>query len=877
MTDIVPWLKTFLGRRGEEIRAAHRGGADSVSTSVALSSMIDEAVRTTYETLGAHTGVASTESMAIFALGGYGRIELCPHSDIDILVVCDDAGEKAAAESTAQQFLRTLWDAGLQVGHAVRTVEEIMGLQGKDLTSWIAFLEGRPICGNAGYLESCSALLNRKPTATDDWLIGGILDDVAARHHRYGSSVKLLEPNVKNSAGGLRDLHALLWLRRGNLPGLNTGHSNVPAIPLLLQAFCTERLLDEEEFQRATAAFRFLLSVRHQMHYLRNRTQDVLEHTLQREVAEGLGYGARADVESVEEFMSQYYRHARFIHRLFRALSETFREQVRSSPVEIPGEPIGSIFVLHHDRLIVREGVQMIESPADVFEVFVCAAEREVDVDAKLQRIVERSASLISPENDALAPLFRRILSSRRVASTLRMMSDLGILGRYIPEFEALMAFYQYSVYHYFTADEHTLIALKHAEQLRERPGVLREVFRNLKRKEILYLAILFHDITKPRGIADHEITGVGVAETVLHRLGLDEIVPEVSFLIRYHLVMEQVAFRRNIHDPDTIREFTALFVRPELLDYLYVLTYADLSAVNTSVWTEWKAALLQELYQFGTEVLRRNLKGEAVQRFHEEKTRRATETVKNRLGVTFDARDIEEHLDGIQDDTYLSLFSDEEISQHIREAKGDNPVSILFAQQAGYTEVTVIARDAPFALAKFCAVLAANDANIIDASIFTRSDGIIIDRFRVSDVAGGFHLRHEVCEKISVELPAVLTGDVKIEGLFEAHRRKWKRRPKLPPDPRVRMDVAFETTPRFTIFDVYAPDSLGLLYRITESLSQLDLDIRFAKIATRVDGIVDAFYTVDRTGKPLATEQCKDVCRELLATVHAASEHMLT
>ncbi|MBI4536207.1 MAG: HD domain-containing protein, partial [Ignavibacteriae bacterium] len=438
-------------------------------------------------------------------------------------------------------------------------------------------------------------------------------------------------------------------------------------------------------------------------------------------------------------------------------------------------------------------------------------------------------------------------------------------------------AFFQHNVYHYFTADEHTLIAIANAERLREQQGVLREVFRNLRRKDVLYLAILLHDIAKPRGVADHEVTGVAMARDILDRLGMLESFPDIAFLVRNHLIMEQIAFRRNIHDPETIKEFAARFERPEQLDYLYLLTYADLSAVNINVWTDWKSSLLQELYQLTSEVLRRNLVGAQIEEYHQSKHEAAVGGLVDRLSVSFPREEVHRHLNGIQNESYVSLFTEHEISQHIHKSSSAEPVSTLFKHQEGYTEITVIAQDAPFALSKFCAVLAANDANIFDANIFTRDDGIIIDRFRVSDAMSRQQLDQRVCTKIAQDLNEVMEGRLNVQHLFDAHRRKWKRRSRLPVNPNIRTAVEFEDNPRFTIIDVYAPDSLGFLYRVTETISRLGLDIYFAKIATRVDGIVDAFYTLSRTGNTVTDPEQRETIRlEILNTIRLLAEQQL-
>ncbi len=454
-------------------------------------------------------------------------------------------------------------------------------------------------------------------------------------------------------------------------------------------------------------------------------------------VAEGLGYKAKTELRSVEVFMHDYYLHARTVHSLYQRLGQRFREYLdRGKGNGSNGRSVGDGFILGKDSLAIDPGVRTLDDPRRIFEAFLLSAQEEVPLDFGLRAVIERSSKCVAPDMHGAAEctsMFRKILRSHSVARTLRDMNDLNVLGRFIPEFGELVAFFQHNVYHYFTADEHTLIALANAEKLRDEQGFMHEVFRNLRRKDLLYMAILLHDIAKPRGVADHEITGVEMSRVILERLGMDDLFPEIGFLVRNHLVMEQIAFRRNVHDPETLKEFAARFEKPHYLDYLYLLTYADLSAVNPGVWTEWKATMLQELYQRTAEVLARNLRGEQVDRFHHARREEMQERLIETLSTDLPAGEVKQHLQGMQNDSYFSLFTEEEIREHIvRSARGE-PVSVMCVDTGGYTEVTVIARDEPFALSRFCAVLSANDANIFDANIFTRDDGIILDRFRVA------------------------------------------------------------------------------------------------------------------------------------------------
>jgi len=833
------------------VAAQHREGADGRSTARALTLLTDKALTTAFI-----QGVPPPlqEQCAIIATGGYGRNELCPHSDIDVMLLCDTAISRDEMQSAATGFLHLLWDAGLTIGHSVRTVDEVLALKGQTLDAWTSTLESRVICGSTATARTLAAALASVCGSTPDpWLLHGVFDDVRGRHERFGNSVKLLEPNIKKSAGGLRDLHALVWLYRGlpdGIPFLSI--SGLTATEELIEALCRHGILAQEDARRLLEAFSFLLRVRHEMHFCRGMADDTLEYALQRDVAAGLGYGDQAEMRSVEVFMTDYYHHARTVHRLHRSLAHRFQQNLSSHGKDV---------------LSVSANVRGIATAQDLFVLLQRAAEAGAEFDFEARAAIERSldclraADITSP---SLADAFLHILRSPRVGATLRVMAETGVLGRYIPEYGALVAFFQHNVYHYYTADEHTLIAIANAERLKDDQGPLGEVFRQLPNKETLFLALLLHDIAKPLGVADHEVTGVEVARNVLQRLGASSLIGDVSFLVRHHLIMEQTAFRRNIHDPATMRDFASRFGKPVLLDYLYVLTYADLSAVNPGVWTQWKAALLHDLYWQTAEVLRRDLHGEEINRFQADRRAVAAADVSAALANDIPVDVTSMHLDGITGDAYPAMFAPDEIADHIRAIGTLTDVSALFRQQGAFTDVTVIGHDAPFALSRFCAVLAANDANIFDASIFTRGDGIVIDRFRVSATSGHQQLDDQVCRKIEEDLRAMVTGRIEPAQLFAAHHRKWRRRRRpAHANPNIRTDVTFETTPDHTIIDVYAPDSVGFLYRVTETISRLGLDISFAKIATRVDGIVDAFYVRERGGAPVRDHARQVAIRE--------------
>ncbi|HEX9015014.1 MAG TPA: HD domain-containing protein, partial [Chloroflexota bacterium] len=648
-------LKALLDSRRSAAREAFLASRDGVGSCITLSAAMDALLCQVFEEFPPN----ARQDVAVLALGGYGRAELFPHSDVDVMILTRAGSPQGIAAETASAYLHALWDVGLNVGHSVRTVDEALAQHGATIDAWIAMLESRCVCGSAELAATLYGAMNEQFIApADSWLVSTVLEESAARQARFGSSVKLLEPNIKKSAGGLRDLHTVYWLHRGTDRSFFAPIApERPATLDFLDRLRNAGILDEDVYASSVEALRFLFGVRTAMHLQREGPHDTLEFALQATVAEALGYPHGTELRSVEVFMRDYYLHARTVHSLYHSLGQHFRESLEPSPkFWNKGRKVGSIFRIRDDTLGLLEPLHKFSDVGQLFETFMLAASNEAAIDIGLRTVLQRSADLVTPEAAAspeCMTMLRHVFLSRRVAGTLREMNEVNVLGRVIPEFGELVAFFQHNVYHYYTADEHTLIAMARAEHLRDEQGLLHDVHRKLPRRELLYLAVLLHDITKPRGVADHEITGVAVAMDVAARIGFGDLAHEVGFLVRNHLAMEQVAFRRNVNDPDTLKEFTARFESPGQLDYLYVLTYADLSAVNPNVWTEWKATMLQELYQRTSEVLHRNLKGEQVDRYHEARREEAEDQVVDALKDEVPAGDVRRHLDAIPNASY--------------------------------------------------------------------------------------------------------------------------------------------------------------------------------------------------------------------------------
>jgi [protein-PII] uridylyltransferase len=862
-----------LNRQKESAKSLHASGAGGSEVSLVLTAAIDEAITRAVEEAG------SPDNLAAVAVGGYGRAELCPHSDIDILFI---VGNGIESSFLAQRIMHFLWDMGLNIGHSVRNVGQVLQTYKDDHDSWAATLEYRYVAGSRKlFLKFESAIRDFVSRNTDRSFVKSTIDGIRVRHNKYGKSTSLLEPNLKKSAGGLRDIHALLWMYRAVYPDFLPDSSSAakqPAILDFLNRLLEKGLINQLQFNHTRDAFEFVLRTRQSLHYQSSGLNDLLDFEIQKKVAAEMGYESSDYSKGIESFMRDYFRHARKIYRLNQVLSEKMKAALRPPGVGADVKILDEDYTITGDQIAFRREIG--RDPVRLFKAFEHKAATGMHFDENVHETLARELDVFSEANfqkskDAAA-IFKSILLSRNVSFTLKSMNELGVLGRYLPEFGKLIGFFQHNVYHYYTADEHTLTALENLESVGEQDEVLGGLLKSVKRPDALYLGVLFHDIAKPISIGKHELLGVEVQEKALGRIGFNDVVEDVGFLVRNHLKMEQVAFRRNIGDPETVYAFTRIFAGEEQLKMLYLLTYADLSAVNPTVWTKWKAQLLYELYKKSHMIITESLDKEAIASLQASQRKQKETAIIDRMPLEKSGA-VRKHFDGIKDDLYSVVFEDEEIVGHVDAIESHfESVHVSFNQSEDYTDVTMIARDAPFQLSRFCSCLSANDANIVDANIFTRADGIIIDRFKVFDNITRRNLTDTQKAKVEKDLRSVLQGETNPDDLFERHRMKWQRKLKHEVNPNIKVAVQTSETSDFTLVEVFAPDSLGFLYKVTSAMSTAGLSIHFAKIATRVDGIVDTFYILRTDGTKPSQEQLDGLRENILRIINESIDSEL-
>jgi len=868
-------LKAALLAGREEVKKRFDAGASGTETVHALSFLIDQLIRVLYDFVASHiypiANPTAGERMALIAVGGYGRGELAPYSDIDLLFLT--AYKRAPhIEQVVEYLLYTLWDMGLKVGQSTRSVEETIRHAEGDLTIRTAVLEARYIWGDQELFTELKRRFDgeiAKKSATQ--FIEAKLAERDQRHERLGDSRYLVEPNVKEGKGGLRDLHTLFWIAKYVY--------RVDDIEKLVDL----KVLSPKEAQRFARAQNFLWTVRCHLHFIAGRAEDRLTFDHQAEVGRRMGYRDHAGTRGVERFMKHYFLIAKDVGDLTRIFCAVLESEHRHQPkfsLKRWGFGKKSVdgFNVDAGRLDVASDDQFAKDPVALLRLFYVAQKEGLDIHPHALRLITQSLKLIDAElraNPEANRLFVEILTASNVNPeiALRWMNESGVFGRFIPDFGRVVAQMQYDMYHTYTVDEHTIFAigiLSDVERgnLKEELPLPTSLFRTIDSRRALYLAVLLHDIAKGRG-GDHSVLGAQVAEKVGPRLGFSaEETETIAWLIRWHLLMSNTAFKFDIDDPKTIQDFVARVQSPERLKLLLLLTVADIRAVGPKIWNGWKAALLRELYHRAFELMSGGIDATA----REERVRQAQEAVKKLL-PDFTAAEIDSFIAKGYPFYWLS-FEAETQARHarlVREAeRSQAPLTVetRVDTDRAVTEVTLYTADHAGLFSRIAGALALAGANIVDAKIHTLSNGMALDTFWVQDRDGGAFAQPQKLAKLSVMFENVLVGKLKPHIDLAAPASVPSRTRVFTVPPRVLIDNKASST--HTVIEVNGRDRTGLLYEVTRALTQLNLQISSAKISTYGEKVVDVFYVKDLFGHKIDHEKRLGDIRERLAAALA-------
>jgi len=856
---LVPELRSILDEGRAEAEAALLREGDGIACARRLSGLMDGIVRALHDSVVRHLYPAdnpsSAEKLAVVATGGYGRGTLAPGSDVDLLFLLPYK-QTAWGESVVEAMLYVLWDLKLKVGHATRSVDVCIREAKADMTIRTALLEARFLFGDPALYEALLARFDKEVVrGSAPEFVDAKLKERDARVTKAGASRYLVEPNVKDGKGGLRDLNTLFWISKYVY--------RVREPRELVEA----GLFTPEELRLFERCEEFLWRVRCHMHFATGRAEERLGFELQRQLAERMGQARRGALSGVERFMKAYFRVAKEVGDLTAIVcAELEARQAKHRPMldrmigrfrrRRGGRLESDDFVVDYNRINLTGESAFERDPVNLIRLFWLADRHNLAVHPDASRLATRSLGLIGPtlRNDREANrLFMDVLTSRNAPEVvLRLMNEAGVLGRFIPDFGRIVAMMQFNMYHHYTVDEHLLrsigvLAEIDGQRVEHEHPLSNRIVRSIQNRRALYVALFLHDIAKGR-TEDHSIAGAGIARRLGPRLGLDPAETETAaWLVEHHLLMSTIAQSRDLSDPKTIETFAGVVQTMERLKLLLVLTIADIKAVGPGVWTGWKGELLRTLY-YETEVV---LTGGHSELARMDRVRRAQDELRAALPDWSDdafAIYAQRH--------YPAYWLKVEPGRRVKHARfvsaaqaAGRTVATMVETDAfrGVTELTVMSPDHPRLLAIITGACAAGGGNIVDAQIFTTADGMALDTIFLSRA---FELDTDElrrAERVATAIERALKGEVKIADLVAGRRPSREGQRTFHVLPEVVIDNALSS--RQTVLEVSGLDRPGLLYDLTTVVGKLNLNIASAHIATFGEKAVDVFYVTDLTG----------------------------
>ncbi len=790
------------------------------------------------------------QKLAVVARGGYGRAELNPHSDIDLLFL-HNYKRGPYAEVVAEIILHALWDAGLTVGHGMRNARESVRLANDDLKEKTALLDARFLTGEqALWTELEELLVSDVLNRNQRKFFQAKLKESRQRHAHFGDSVYLLEPQLKDGEGGLRDLHTALWLAKVKY--------KVHSLEELVQ----RAIVTGAELTEVTEARDFLFRVRNSLHFLSGRHFDQLTFEYQERIAPMLGFKGGPDQPASSVLMRTYYQRASAILRFSEGLIARVVESTDGRFFRRVTRRIRPGIIIQQNLLGVADPEIFKRDPLNLVTIYADCQAHGVELSGSAYQLVRDNLALIDDgvraEPRTGAALMAILAGRSRVAETLEAMHRAGVLGAVIPEFGNLYARVLHDLYHIYTVDRHSLAGVGELEQLRagrfkDANPLLTEVAREIDRLPLVFLALLLHDIGKGRGHEHHE-RGALLTAQVCQRLGLDsEETDLVVFLVRNHLLMSQVAQRSDLQDEVTIGEFARKVGSIDRLQALYLLTFADMRAVAPTVYNNWRDMLLSDLYMKALKVLEHGHR-EAVdpaRRIALVKADVAAQLARSGANPA----QVTSFLDEMPERYFLTVPQDDmALHFELMRSLGERPLVCRHRhfRELEFTEFIVATPDRPGLFSMIAGALTANNLNILSARITTRANDVALDVFRVSHAGrlGAVALEDDRWLRVERDLERVITGQQDIADLVaSAHHvrvagEKFVRR--VPTE----VTIDNRTAERYTVVDVFTQDCVGLLFTITHTLFELGYLIHFARISTNADQALDVFYITDREGQ---------------------------
>ena len=864
-TEVLPLYKKFLKVEEHRLRLNHQAGGGGREICARRAELVDVLLRYVFGGAAATTCGNGERRipLALIALGGYGRGELNPFSDIDVMVLHHQRAAKISPdlEEMVNQVLYLLWDSGFKVGHSTRSIKEAIAQANADMRTKTAMLESRFLAGDSELAREFRAQFRSKCVGAHEREYAAMrMQDQVARHNKFGDSVYLQEPNLKSGCGGLRDYQNLLWMTYFKEGSLSTNQ------------LVGKDWLSESDQRRIERAYDFLLRLRTDLHYATGRATDTLHINLQEQIARRLNYSPRNGQLRSEALMRDYYEHARNIFRVTERITEQFvsgyvtnKTRALFSFLPLIGAdktPIGDSFFVRKKQLHASRRDVFRKEPEQMMRTFQLAQERGLDLSPELADLLSRSLRHVTRTYQyARRPreIFKSILSQKgSVGRILRMMHRVDFLGRYVPEFGQLTCLVQHEFLHRYTADEHTLVCIDKLDALAEAnaPELIhyRKIFEQLEDPLVLYLALLLHDSGKAVGARPHSEASALFAQRVAARLQLSsEQRKSLILLVDHHLTLSRTAQQRNLDDPTTVMEFGHIVKHQRNLNALMLLTLADGQGTSPEAWSDWKESLVWQLFHETSRYL-------ADRKSYYEQTGIERESLQAAVAENLSpdyAEEIEAHFE-FMPDNYFRASDLSEVVEHLKlfrcflenVSRGEFPLAPAIewkvVSQQGHSVVTFCTWERQRLLAKVAGSFSVVPLNILSADVFPRGDNVVLGIFRVCDTKGRPVTDPRDFELVEQALQRALEDEsFDFLPLIEKAKRQSRSVVSGIEFP-TRIAIDNKTHPTYTLIEIQAPDRIGLLYDVLSCLDRENILIPLSRINTQAGAAIDTLYGVD-------------------------------
>jgi len=877
--DVAEAVRIYLSRVIGHLTGLHKSGASGRAVNDAHSDLVDRLIRRLFslsEEFYLADNSEEPSELCVVAVGGYARREMSIHSDVDLLFLYREPLTPYVA-AVAERMQYWLWDAQVTVGGATRTIAETIQLASADRTVLTSVLAPRFLAGSGVLFHRFAEILHRELLSKPDQFIEGLFEALRARHARFGASLYLLQPNVKESAGGLRDFHFSYWAMQATQASVRWADD-----------FLDLGLLTEEEVIDYFAALDFLWRTRNELHLISGRKNDQMSFDSQEKIAEAFGYAQGnlgAEELPVEVFMRAYYRHARHVLNYSSLVMEQCLARVDQSPKPGRVKMVESELRVVDDRLEIPRERQLRRNPVLLLDAFAIAQEHDAPLTRKALRLIRENMHLIDDDfrsaPEAGAAFLRILRGERRVTRTLITMNEIGLLGRYMPEWDHIVCRWQHVMYHTYTVDVHSIFLVEELRRLlkgdyEEELPELAEQLRGFEDFTVLYLGCLFHDLGKGLG-GDHSPKGAVRARQCLERMGVDqEIVERVVFLVEQHLIMANLAQRRDLSDPRLILDFARTVKDRANLRNLYMLTVADIRASSKTAWTEWKGSLLRELFERTSEFLETGTDdlGHAAELIERRVETRRTAAAEELGKQGIDDATIEQYF-GMMPRRYFIAHAPSQIARHalvVLDYEPERLPSMAVRETRGdFSEFILCTMDEHALHADVAGVLTAHYMNILGAHAYTSTSGLALEVYRLTSPPGGEAERAFAWADFERSLRQVLGKEVSVDALL---RRRGSRlgMPVVPSPKPAAVSITNDESDFYTIVDVAANDRLGLLHDLTRIIADHDCEIYISKAGTMLDQVTDTFYIKHLSERKLTDTTAVEKLRDDLLEVARAS-----